>query len=142
MTIAATVNEAIKRFKPGEIFGCDDLPAYQEAPETVVRTLSRLTAQNKLKRLSKGQYYIPKRGVFGTLKPSDNEIIRSALYRKGRLNGYVTGAALYNQLGLTTQIPKTVTLAINGARQEKDYGTIRIKSVSGCSTGYQRNSRQ
>jgi hypothetical protein len=67
--------------------------------------------------------------VFGALKPTDSELIRNALYRNGRLNGYVTGPALYNRLGLTTQVPKTITVAINGARQDKDFGTIRIKSV-------------
>lgn len=45
------------------------------------------------------------------------------------MRGYVTGLALYNQLGLTTQVPRTITVAINGGRQEKDFGTIRIKTV-------------
>jgi hypothetical protein len=129
MTVAAAVNEAIRGFKPGEIFGCEDLPQYREAPEAVARALSRLAAQDKLKRLSKGQYYVPKRGVLGSLKPADSELLRRALYRKGQLNGYVTGAALYNQLGLTTQVPRTITLATNGARKVQDFGTIRIKSV-------------
>ena len=129
MSIATAVNESIKRLEPGQIFGCRDVPAYRDAPETVVRTLGRLTAENKLKRLAKGRYYVPKQGVLGALKPTDNELIRDALYRNGRLNGYVTGPALYNRLGLTTQVPKTITVAINGARQDKDFGTIRIKSV-------------
>ena len=32
-------------------------------------------------------------------------------------------------MGLTTQIPRTVTVAVERGRQEKDFGTIRIKSV-------------
>jgi uncharacterized protein DUF6088 len=130
MSIAATVSESIKRLEPGQIFGCGDLPGYRDAPEAVVRALSRLTAENKLKRLAKGRYYVPKQGVLGELKPTDSELIRNALYRNGQLNGYVTGPALYNRLGLTTQMPKTITVAINGARQDKDFGTIRIKSVT------------
>ena len=129
MSIAAAVNESIKRQVPGQIFGCQDVPAYRHAPEAVVRKLGRLAAENKLKRLAKGRYYVPKQGVLGALKPTDNELIRDALYRNGRLNGYVTGPALYNRLGLTTQVPKTITVAINGARRDKDFGTIRIKSV-------------
>ncbi len=130
MSIAAAVNESIQRLKPGQIFGCGDLPAYREAPQAVVRMLGRLAADNKLKRLTKGRYYLPRQGVLGTLKPTDSEFIRSALYCNGRLNGYVTGPALYNRLGLTTQMPKTITVAVNGARQDKDFGTIRIKLVS------------
>lgn len=49
------------------------------------------------------------------------------LYKDGRLRGYITGLSLFNQLGLTTQVPRTVTLAINGGRQEKEFGTIKTK---------------
>ncbi len=51
------------------------------------------------------------------------------LYKDGRLRGYVTGLSLYNQLGLTTQVPRTITVSYNGGRQEKEFGTIRIKTV-------------
>ena len=51
------------------------------------------------------------------------------MYKNGRLRGYVTGISLYNQLGLTTQIPRTISIAINGGRQEKELGTIRIKTI-------------
>lgn len=130
MSIAACINRAVERFEPGRIFGYSDLaPYYQKAPGAVVRALSRLTQEKKVTRIAKGRYCKPKRGLLGALKPTDNEVLRDTLYRDGRLRGYVTGPALYNRLGLTTQIPKTVTVALNGARQEKDFGTIRIKTV-------------
>ena len=94
-----------------------------------LRALSRLAQENKITRVAKGRYCKPKQGLLGPLKPTDDELIRDTPYRGGRLRAYVTGAALYNRLGLTTQIPKTVTIALNGARQEKDFGTIRIKTV-------------
>lgn len=129
MSIAASVNRTVERFEPGRIFGYSDLAPYQEAPGAVVRALSRLAQENKVTRVAKGRYCKPKQGLFGALKPTDNELLRDTLYRDGRLRGYVTGPALYNRLGLTTQIPKTVTVAFDGARQEKDFGTIRIKTV-------------
>ena len=61
---------------------------------------------------------------------SDEERLRDSLYRNGRRSGYITGPALYNRRGLTTQIPKTITIAVNRATQTKDFGTIRIKLVS------------
>ena len=61
---------------------------------------------------------------------SDEERLRDALYRNGRRVGYVTGPALYNRLGLTTQMPKTVTIAVNRAAQTKDLSTIRMKLLS------------
>ncbi|MDE0061594.1 MAG: DUF6088 family protein [Gammaproteobacteria bacterium] len=129
MSIAAQVYESVMRLEPGRIFGCSDMPGYRDAPLAVVRALGRLADKNKLKRLAKGRYYVPKEGMLGFLKPADSELVRNSIYRNGRLIGYVTGVALYNRLGLTTQTPKTVTVAINGARQQKDYGTIRIKLV-------------
>ena len=72
---------------------------------------------------------MPKKGFLGPRKPSDTELIRSVLYKNGRLCAYVTGPSLYNKLGLTTQVPHTITVAYNGGRQEKKFGTIRIKTV-------------
>jgi len=40
------------------------------------------------------------------------------------------GPALYNRLGLTTQIPKTVAIAVNRATHTKDLGTIRTQLLS------------
>ena len=33
---------------------------------------------------------------------------------------------MYNKLGLTTQLPKTITVAVNGSRQKKDFGTFKV----------------
>lgn len=129
MSIAATVNRTIDRMPPGRIFSYADLPAYRDAPDAVVRTVSRLAKAKRIKRLEKGRYYVPKQGVLGEMKLTDTELLRDVLFRNGVRRGYITGAALYNRLGLSTQIPKTVTVAIEGSRQLKDYGTLRIKSV-------------
>ncbi|PCI45027.1 MAG: hypothetical protein COB51_09410 [Moraxellaceae bacterium] len=88
-----------------------------------------MVSDKRLERLSKRKFYVPKKGLLGKRKPSDNELIRAVLYENGRLRGCVTGAALYNRPGLTTQVPRTVTVAFNGGRQERAFGTIRIKTV-------------
>jgi len=127
MSIAATVNQTIDRIPPGRIFGYEALPMYKRAPEAVVRAVNRRISEQQLKRLAKGRFYTPKIGALGEMKVSDNELLRDILFRKGRRIGYITGPALYNRLGLTTQIPKTVMVAANRAAQTKDFGTIRIK---------------
>jgi hypothetical protein len=88
-----------------------------------------MVSDKLLERFSMGKFYVPKKGLLGIRKPSDSELIRSMLYKDGRLRGYVTGLSLYNQLGLTTQVPRTITVSYNGGRQEKEFGTIRIKTV-------------
>lgn len=64
-----------------------------------------------------------------TKKPAERELLKTMLYKNGRLTGYVTSPSLYNQLGLTTQIPNTITIACNGGRQKKEFKTIRIKKI-------------
>ncbi len=129
MSIAQTIQNTVEAMPVGQIFGYQELPSYAKSPSAVIKAISRLVADKRLERFSKGKFYVPKKGPFGIRKPSDGELIRSMLYKDGRLRGYVTGMSLYNQLGLTTQVPRTITVAYNGGRQEKEFGTIRIKTV-------------
>jgi hypothetical protein len=128
MSIAQTVQKSLESIPAGKIFSYQELPSYTESPSAVIKAISRLVEQKRLERFSKGKFYIPKKGLLGTRKPSDSELLRSMLYKNGRLRGYITGLSLFNQLGLTPQVPRTITLAINGGRQEKEFGTIKIKT--------------
>ena len=115
MNIQAQIDQTILNFSPGCNFGYGDLPLYSKSPNGVVKAISRLIGKNKLKRLSKGIFYRPKKGILGDIKPSDDELLRTFCFRNDQLVGYITGASLYNRLGLTTQIPKTITIAVKGA---------------------------
>lgn len=132
MSVQAEITAFVGQLGAGKVFGYQDLPAYESAPNAVAVAISRLVKANKIKRLAKGQFYRPKQGVLGEVRPSDSEVIRSLLFKGNVRVGYITGPSLYNRLGLTTQIPKTVTIAINGARQLKQLNAlnIRLKSVS------------
>jgi len=129
LNIAQNVQNKVNTFTAGQIFDYQTFPSFISSPDAVIKAVSRLVAIKKIERFSKGKFYVPKKGLFGVYKPTDAELIRSELYKNGRLRGYITGLSLYNQLGLTTQIPRTITIAINGGRQEKDYGTIRIRKI-------------
>jgi len=128
MSIAQTIQKSVERIPAGKIFSYQELPDYARSPEAVIKAVGRLVDEKRLERFSKGRFYTPKNGLLGSRKPSDSELLRSMLYKGGRLRGYITGLSLFNQLGLTTQVPRTVTLAINGGRQEKELGTIKIKT--------------
>ncbi len=130
MSVAQSIHNSIQAIPAGRLFSYQELPEYSESPTAVIKAINRMVDSDMLKRLSKGLFYLPQKGLLGLRKPSDNEIIRSVLYKNGELQGYITGLSLYNKLGLTTQIPKTVTIASKGARQEKDFGTIRLKIIS------------
>ena len=130
MSIAASVNRIIDRAPTGRIFGYEVFPQYRESPGAVVRAVNRGVETRRLERIEKGRFYKPRAGALGDVPVSDEERLRDALYRSRRRIGYVTGPALYNRLGLTTQMPKTIAIAVNRATQTKDLGTIRMKLLS------------
>lgn len=129
MTVAQNIERYVENMPAGQIFGYQALPRYAKSPSAVIKAIGRMVESNRIKRLSKGKFYIPKEGILGAIKPSDTALIRSVIYKGNRLRGYVTGMSLYNQLGLTTQVPRTIVLAYDGGNQTTDFGTIRIKTV-------------
>ena len=130
MTIAATVERSVSQFKPGQIFTYGDIPEYRNAGEAVVKTMSRLVAAKKIAKVGKGQFYIPRQGVFGPVPVGDAERLKTLMYKDGYQVGYVTGAALFNKLGLSTQQPKTIEVASMASRQKKNFGSIRVRLVA------------
>ncbi|MCY4379159.1 MAG: DUF6088 family protein [Candidatus Dadabacteria bacterium] len=129
MSIARAVQENVEKMPAGRIFGYRELPDYLKSPGAVIKTVNRMVSDGKIERFSKGRFYVSKKGLLGPMKPSDGEIIRSMLYKDGRLCGYVTGPYLYNWLGLTTQMSRVVTVACKGSSQKKEFGTIRVDTV-------------
>lgn len=129
MSIARAVQESVEKMPAGRIFGYRELPDYLKSPGAVIKTVNRMVSDGKIERFSKGRFYVSKKGLLGPRKPSDGEIVRSTIYKNGRLCGYITGLSLYNRLGLTTQVPRTITIAFRGGRQQKEFGTICINTV-------------
>ncbi len=129
MNIAQIIQRNVDAMPAGQIFGYQELSNYAKSPSAVIKAVGRMVSNEKLVRYSKGKFYVPKKGFLGIRKPTDSELIKSMLYKNGRLRGYITGISLFNQLGLTTQVPRTISVAFNGGRQEKDFGTIRIKTI-------------
>ncbi|MBI6334828.1 hypothetical protein JEP46_06105 [Proteus mirabilis] len=129
MKIKPLVEKKINRFEFGKIFTYRDLTPYLSNPETTVKAVSRLVKNGDIKRFAKGQFYRPKKGIFGEMQLSDTEKLKTFMYQNGKRKGYITGMGLYNRLGLTTQIPKTITIASDKSPQRKDLGTVEVKLV-------------
>ena len=69
--------------------------------------LSRMCKDGSITRIAKGIYCRPKASKFGTIPPSENEIVRSFTEND---QGVVVGYSLYNAMKLTTQVPKRVSV--------------------------------
>ena len=136
MSIAAEVNRTIDRAPAGRMFGYEVFPHYREAPGAVVRAVNRSVESRRPKRVAKGRFCKPRAGALGDVPAGDGERLRDALYRDGKRIGYVTGTALYNRLGHTTQVPRTIAVAVNGATRTKASCSSSISIQSFISARY------
>lgn len=129
MSIMQQVRKRIEQADPGQVLTYSDFAVKDTHFEALAAALSRLARQGVLSRLAKGRYYKPKETVFGKVKPSEKEIIKSLSSSKGKLKGYESGLGLYNQLGLTTQVPQQVTLMTTKQRRVASIGKTKIRFV-------------
>ncbi|WP_158786833.1 DUF6088 family protein [Granulicella sp. L46] len=84
---------------------------FREQPfPAVAQTLSRLTRNGTLQRLSKGIYYRSRPTPFGPSRPNPRAIQKLAEQNKAI---FPTGIAAANLLGFSTQIPKRSEVATN-----------------------------
>ena len=67
--------------------------------------------------------------MFGTLKPNEEELPKTYLFDNGKKIADITGLSLYNRMGLTTQVPKTIKIASRDKRIYASVGTLRGKPV-------------
>ena len=105
------VKDALAGFKENELIVASKL--YKEKLSSQIgeaayyKTLQRMCEAGELVKIAKGTYHLPKVSKYGIVPPSEKEII-SAFTENG--TGTVVGYSLYNELNLTTQISKTVTV--------------------------------
>lgn len=107
--VTKTVESRLKR-RPGRLFtfeDFDDLPASAVAP-----ALSRLAARGEIRRARKGVYYAPKMTTLGEVPP--DPVVLGATVSRGR--SHPAGLSASNLLGLTTQVPARVELAVEDKR--------------------------
>ncbi len=129
MTVTRKILNLVSRLPEGEVFNYDQLKLEPSQYRAAVKALGRLTETGLVKRASTGKYYKPQKTVFGELRPGEDELLKSYLFENGRRIAYITGDTLYNKLGLTTQVPKTIRVASRDKRVITKLGPIQIKPI-------------
>ena len=119
-SVALGVRAQVAAATPRTFFGRDDFEGTVTAIDTA---LSRLAASDDLVRVRKGLYWKGKPTRFGMTRPSAYEV---ALHIAGPGSGPASVAAAH-QLGLTTQVPAIVEVAVPG-RTPDPYPGIRFRS--------------
>ena len=125
--LSKQVFRKLRDIPEGEVFNYTILAEGTTEMTALATILSRLTAKGELERLTKGVYFKPKKTLFGTTRPLEDEIIKSVTVKDKKVKGYLTGLALYNRLGLTTQVSNVLTIAVNNILPVKKVRGYKIK---------------
>ncbi|MEO5996975.1 MAG: DUF6088 family protein [Chitinophagaceae bacterium] len=129
MTITAKVAAQVSKFKDGTTFTYEELQINREEYPGAAKAIERLLKKGIVSRVSTGLFYKPRKTAFGTLQPNEQDLLRPYLYENGKRVAYITGLALYNKLGLTTQVPKNIKLTSRDKRIAASVGSLKIRSV-------------
>ena len=116
-TTTQRIRAKLDELPPGQPVGYADFVRDPAEFGAVAAALSRLSKSGELTRLAKGRYYRPARGRFGPVTPTQAAVVAAVGAAPGQPPAYPTGLAVYNALGLTTQVPATLTLATTRPRR-------------------------
>jgi len=97
----------------------------------VKEILNRLNKENVIKTAYKGIYYIPKTNIFGEVPLANNKIIqyKYLIDKFGNVKGYITGANLFNKVGLTTQVPNIIDIVTNECKNNNKYENKNLNVI-------------
>jgi predicted transcriptional regulator of viral defense system len=129
MKVAQKIERKISRMKEGATFKYQQLGIDQPEYSAAAKAIERLIKKGLIKRVSTGVFYKPKQSVFGELRPREEELLKPYLFQDGKRIAYVTGGSLYNRMGLTTQVPKTIKVASKVKRVTTKIGETQVKPV-------------
>ena len=129
MKVSDIVINKINRFKTGYVFTYDDFDIPVKNLSALKMSLNRLVSTGKIIRLSKGQFYKPEVTQFGSLRPTEFQIVKDLLEDDNKIIGYLTGISAFNKLGLTTQVSNTIQIGTNMVRKPKKRGKYNIRFI-------------
>src|SRR5690606_34856925 len=116
MKVAQKIEQQIEKMPAGDTFQYTQLNIEPEEYNTAAKALERLCKKGIIKKFSKGKFYKPKNTIFGELSPNEEQVLQTYLFDGKKRIAYITGTYLYNQMGLTTQIPRKIKIASQSKR--------------------------
>lgn len=127
--------QQIERIDTGRIFTFGDLSFPNDKLANVAVLLSEQSKKGVLVRIEKGAYFRPRKSALGlgSLPVYQDEQLR---YITQKLDGYITGAYIYNKMGLTEQVSTTITIATPKPLRHFQFKNLDIESVKAYTTAY------
>ena len=127
--ISKIIAEKIDKLPRGYVFTYSEIRDNVDKAEAVIKSLNRMVASGKLRKISKGRFYKPENSPFGELEPSEYQVAKDLLRKDNKIIGYLTGLSIYNKLGLTTQVSNTIQIGRNSTRPSLVRGKYKISFV-------------
>jgi hypothetical protein len=129
MKISQKIEKRIASIATGTTFRYEDLDIEASEYGAATKSIGRFIDKGTLQRASKGVFYKPRQTVFGLVKPSDYELLKPYLFKNNKRVAYITGIQLYNQMGLTTQMPFTIEISGKSRLKITKVGNLKVKSI-------------
>ena len=129
--VDASIRQLIHGSDPGKVFTPADF-LHLGSRAAVDQALSRLVREGAIRRLRRGLYDQPRdHAIFGKLLP-DSIRIAQAVADKSQLRIQPSGAYAANLLGLTEQVPLTLTFLTDGPSRTVTVGrqTVMLKHTT------------
>ena len=111
MKVAEKIERKINRMQEGITFKYQQLGIERNEYSAAAKAMERFVRKGIIQKISTGIFYKPKQSAFGKLQPREEELLKPYLFQGEKRIAYITGVLLYNRMGLTTQVPKTITVA-------------------------------
>lgn len=127
MKVAEKIEKQIVKMKDGTTFRYQELAIAPNEYTAATKAIERLIKKGIISRASTGVFYKPKISPFGLLKPKEEELLKPYLFEDRNRIAYITGTALYNRMGLTTQVPKNIRVASRNKRIVTKVGSVQVK---------------
>lgn len=127
--------QQIEQIDTGRIFTFRDLSFPNDKLANVAVLLSEQSKKGVLVRVEKGAYFRPRKSALGlgVLPVYQDEQFR---YITEKLNGYITGAYIYNKMGLTEQVATTITVATPNPVRHFRFKNLDVESVRAYTSAY------
>ena len=127
--------QQIERIDTGRIFTFRDLSFPNDKLANVAVLLSEQNKKGVLVRVEKGAYFRPRKSALGlgSLPVYQDEQFR---YITQKLDGYITGAYIYNKMGLTEQVATTITIATPKPVRRFRFKNLDIECVKAYSMAH------
>ncbi len=129
-SIISSIIERIEKSPEHTVFFLIDFSDIASV-ETVRKVFNRIRERNIVAHLAHGIYYKPKNSKFGEI-PLPLELVAKAIARRDHVQILPSGATAANILGLSTQIPMTLSYLTTGTARDIniDNRTISYKRAA------------